>query len=64
VTIATAGRDAARGTRVLRALRTAGTVRPGFSSTFLELSLSILPRWGRVFVLSRMMAGMTKHSAT
>lgn len=37
------------------------TVRPGWLSKFLELSLSTAPRWGRVRILSLVMGGMTKH---
>jgi uncharacterized protein len=51
--------EVARG--ALRALGTRGTVRPGFLSKFLELSLKPLPRWGRVRVMGLVMGGMTKH---
>ena len=47
----------------LRALGRQETVRPGFLAKALEISLSLLPRRGRVFVLSRVMAGMTQHHA-
>jgi short-subunit dehydrogenase len=61
MTMALAGTPATVARSTLHSLGSAGTVRPGFLSKFLELSLSLLPRWGRVFVLSRVMAGMTKH---
>ena len=38
------------------------TVRPGWLSKLLELSLAILPRWGRVRVMALVMRGMTKAS--
>jgi hypothetical protein len=47
----------------LAALEGGGTVRPGFLSKLLEYSLALLPRWGRVRVLSMVMGGMTKHQA-
>jgi short-subunit dehydrogenase len=43
----------------LAGLGRTGTVRPGFLSKFLELSLSTLPRWGRVRMMAIVMAGMT-----
>lgn len=49
----------ARGT--LAALGRWGTVRPGFLARFLELSLSFLPRWGRVRMMGVVMRGMTNH---
>lgn len=45
----------------LDALPGGGTVRPGFLAKFLEWSLALLPRWGRVRAMSLVMAGMTKH---
>jgi uncharacterized protein len=48
-------------TASLAALRGGGTVRPGLLSKFLEWSLRVLPRWGRVRVMSLVMNGMTKH---
>lgn len=45
----------------LRALPRGGTVRPGLLSRLLEWSLALLPRWGRVRVMSMVMAGMTSH---
>lgn len=53
--------EVARGT--LAALGRWGTVRPGFLARFLELSLSLLPRWGRVRVMALVMKGMTQHHA-
>lgn len=38
-----------------------GTVRPGWLSKLLELSLALLPRWGRVRMMGIVMGGMTKH---
>lgn len=51
-------------TAVLRALRRrkGGTIRPGFLSKFLEASLAILPRFGRVRMMKRIMASMTRES--
>jgi uncharacterized protein len=40
-----------------------GTVRPGFLSKLLGWSLALLPRWGRVRIMSLIMGGMTKHRA-
>ncbi|SRR5579883_1828881 len=45
----------------LLALGKRTTVRPGWLSLLLEWSLSPLPRWGRVRILSIIMSGMTKH---
>jgi short-subunit dehydrogenase len=56
-----AGTPEAVAAGTLRALGRAETVRPGFLSKFLELSLSLLPRWGRVRIMALVMAGMTKH---
>ena len=53
--------EVARGT--LGALGRWGTVRPGFLARFLELSLSLLPRWGRVRMMGVVMGGMTKRDA-
>lgn len=47
----------------LDALGRWGTVRPGWLSKLLEASLSFLPRWGRVRILTLVMGGMTKHHA-
>ncbi len=44
----------------LGALGMWGTIRPGWLSRLLEFSLSMLPRWGRVRVISLVMAGMTR----
>ena len=43
----------------LGALGRRGTVRPGLLAKALEWSLSLLPRWGRVWAMSRVMASMT-----
>ena len=37
------------------------TVRPGWLSKLLAISLGTLPRWGRVRVMSMIMGGTTKH---
>jgi short-subunit dehydrogenase len=37
-------------------------IRPGGLSKLLGYSLSALPRWGRVLIMSRVMAGMTKRN--
>lgn len=44
----------------LRALRRGGTVRPGRVSKLLGWSLAMLPRWARVLLMARIMAGMTR----
>jgi short-subunit dehydrogenase len=46
----------------LDALGKSGTVRPGLLSKLLGYSLSTLPRFGRVLVMTQIMAGMTKPS--
>ncbi|MBI1277512.1 MAG: SDR family NAD(P)-dependent oxidoreductase [Anaerolineaceae bacterium] len=45
----------------LNALGKRTTVRPGWLSMFLELSLALLPRWGRVRAMGQIMKGMTQH---
>lgn len=40
-----------------------GTVRPGLLSKLLEWSLSMLPRWGRVRMISVVMRSMTQHAS-
>ena len=45
----------------LRALGRKTTVRPGWLSKFLEASLKLLPRWGRVRIMRLVMTGMTGH---
>lgn len=47
----------------LAALGRRGTVRPGFLAKLLELSLTFLPRWGRVRMMGAVMGGMTKRHA-
>jgi short-subunit dehydrogenase len=47
----------------LRALGRRRTVRPGLLAKLLELSLKLLPRWGRVRMMAVVMAGMTKGHA-
>ncbi len=37
-----------------------GTVRPGWLAWALEWSLALLPRWGRVRAMAKVMAGMTR----
>lgn len=61
MTMSMSGRTDAVAEETLHALGHSDTVRPGLLSKLLELSLSILPRWGRVRVLARVMAGMTKQ---
>jgi short-subunit dehydrogenase len=46
----------------LNALGRRCTVRPGWLAKALELSLKPLPRWGRVRMMAKVMAGMTAHS--
>ena len=45
----------------LNALGRRVTVRPGWLSKFLQLSLAFLPRWGRIRIMGIIMSGMTKH---
>ena len=45
----------------LAALGRRGTVRPGWLAKGLAASLMFLPRWGRVRVMGKVMAGMTTH---
>lgn len=47
----------------LDALGRTGTVRPGWLSKFLELSLALLPRCGRVRMMGVVMGAMTKRRA-
>ncbi|MDJ0514186.1 MAG: SDR family oxidoreductase [Methyloceanibacter sp.] len=49
--------EVAKGT--LRALGRRVTVRPGFLAWALETSLALLPRRGRTWMMTRVMAGMT-----
>ncbi|MCU0658106.1 MAG: SDR family oxidoreductase [Polyangiaceae bacterium] len=61
MTMAQTPDEVARG--ALRALGYRSTVRPGFLAKALELSLKLLPRWGRVRVMALVMAGMTRGHA-
>lgn len=45
----------------LNALGKSTTVRPGFLAKFLEYSLRLLPRWGRVRVMQLITKGMMSH---
>ena len=45
----------------LRCLGKQTTVRPGFLSKLLGYSLNLLPRWGRILVMTQIMKGMTKN---
>lgn len=45
----------------LKALGRQTTVRPGWLSQALELSLAPLPRWARSRIMQQVMAGMTQH---
>lgn len=49
------------GVPILRALGRKSTVLPGFLTKFLAGSLRMLPRWGKVRMMSVVMGGMTKH---
>lgn len=48
----------------LNALGRRSTVRPGWLSKALAYSLAPLPRWGRVRVMGKVMAGMARRSNT
>jgi len=48
----------------LGALGRRGTVRPGWLSKFLEVSLMCLPRRGRVRIMGVVMAGITRRMTT
>jgi short-subunit dehydrogenase len=50
-------------TATLDALGRVGTVRPGWLAKLLELSLKLLPRWGRVRMMAIVMTGMTQRRA-
>lgn len=45
----------------LNALGARAVVRPGLLTKFLDGSLSMMPRWGRVWAMSKVMGDMTKH---
>jgi len=45
----------------LKALGKRDLVRPGFLAKFLELSLSMMPRSGRVKIMGKVMGQMTRH---
>ena len=63
MTMGLAQTPAAVAQATLDALGKRGTVRPGWLSKFLELSLAFLPRWGRVRMMGVVMGGMTKRQA-
>ncbi len=46
--------------QTLRALAKRGTVRPGLMSKFLGYNLAMLPRWGRIKIMTLVMRGMTQ----
>lgn len=46
---------------ILSALGKKGTVFPGFLTKFLTVSLSLLPRWGKVRIMELVMRGFTRH---
>ncbi len=48
----------------LKALGRRGTIRPGWLSKLLNFGLSMLPRFGRTFIMSQVMSDMTKHQST
>lgn len=52
------------GVPILKALGRKNTVLPGSLTKFLMYSLKILPRWGKVKVMGKVMSGFTKHQAT
>ena len=49
------------GAPILKALGRKTTVLPGLLTKFLVGSLRMLPRWGKVRMMSVVMGGMTKH---
>ena len=49
------------GVPILKALGRKSTVLPGLLTKFLVGSLSMLPRWGKIRVMNKVMGGMTKH---
>ena len=49
--------------RTLQFLGQKTTVRPGFLSKLLGYSLGVLPRWGRVKIMTQVMGGMTQHQS-
>lgn len=51
-------------TATLNALGRRSTVRPGWLSKVLAYSLAPLPRWARVRVMGKVMAGMARRSNT
>ena len=46
----------------LDALNSTGTVRPGLLAKVLGYSLALAPRWGRVKIMGKVMAGMTRDA--
>lgn len=46
----------------LDALGRTGTVRPGIKAKLLACSLALVPRWGRVRIMGRVMAGMARQT--
>jgi NAD(P)-dependent dehydrogenase (short-subunit alcohol dehydrogenase family) len=46
----------------LDALSGMGTVRPGLLAKVLGYSLALTPRWGRVKIMGKVMADMTRHA--
>lgn len=62
MTMAFAQTPTAVAAATLRALGRRTTVRPGWLSKLLEVSLAILPRWGRVRVMQLVMGSMTRHA--
>ena len=49
------------GVPILQALGRQSTVLPGFLTKFLIYSLRLVPRWGKVKIMSQVMGGMTAH---
>lgn len=64
MTMGMAQRPDAVARETLRALGRKTTVRPGALSKFLELSLKLLPRWGRVRMMGVVMSGMARRTQT
>ena len=63
MTMKSSERPEAVAAETLRRLGRCGVVRPGHLAKFLGMSLATLPRWARVRVMSKIMAGMTTKDA-
>lgn len=51
------------GVPIIKAIGKQTTVLPGFLTKFLVYSLSLLPRWGKVAVMGKVMGGFTQHQS-